>query len=235
MPAILCVAAHPDDEAFGPAGTIARYASAGVPVDLLTFTRGQHGTHSPFAGSPEAVGLLREYETRASARVLDIRDVTILEYMDGELDKSNVDELADHVLRALERGRIDAIITFGPLGITRHADHIAVHHASLRAVERSTSTPAVFYQALKGEWARQMKIEGPEAEPTHEIDISATFQTKLAALACHSSQEDSRQFFGMLAKEGQRVEMFHRAQPPYRGAAPDNDLFASLPQREVGV
>jgi LmbE family N-acetylglucosaminyl deacetylase len=34
---ILCVFAHPDDESFCGAGTMARYASAGLPVDLLTF------------------------------------------------------------------------------------------------------------------------------------------------------------------------------------------------------
>src|SRR3990172_10117418 len=119
MPAILCVVPHPDDEAFGPAGTIARYASQGVPVDLLTFTRGQRGTQSTAADSPEALGLLREYETRASARVLGIREVTILDYMDGELDQADLEELAAHVLRAIDRGGIDTIIGLGPLSLTR--------------------------------------------------------------------------------------------------------------------
>jgi LmbE family N-acetylglucosaminyl deacetylase len=62
--------------------------------------------------------------------------------------------------------------------------------------------------------------------PTHHIDISAFFETKLAALACHSSQEDARQFFAMLAQGGPRVEWFHRARPPYREAKPASDLFA---------
>jgi LmbE family N-acetylglucosaminyl deacetylase len=226
MPAILCVAAHPDDEAFGPAGTIARYAARGVPVDLLTLTRGQRGTQSAFADSPEAVGLLREYETRASALVLGIREVTILDYMDGDLDQIDVDELAEHVTRSIEGGNIDAIIAMGPLGITRHADHVATHHATMRAVERSGRELRVFYLAVAGEWAKEMNVTGPEAEPTHHIDISAFFETKLAALACHSSQEDARQFFAMLAQGGPRVEWFHRARPPYGEREPASDLFA---------
>jgi LmbE family N-acetylglucosaminyl deacetylase len=226
MPAILCVVPHPDDEAFGPAGTIARYAAQGVPVDLLTFTRGQRGTQSTAADTPEALGLLREYETRASARVLGIRSLTILDYMDGDLDKEDVDELADHVLQAIDRGGIDTIIGLGPLGLSRHADHIACHHATVRAVERATRELRLFYVAVEGEWVKQLNIEGPEAEPTHYIDISDTLQLKLAALACHSSQEDSRQFFAGLAQAGQRVEWFHRARPPYNGAAPATDLFS---------
>ncbi len=73
MPGILCVFAHPDDESFGPAGTIARYAAQGVPVDPLTFTRGQQGARPEPVDSPEALGVLREYELRAAARVLGIR------------------------------------------------------------------------------------------------------------------------------------------------------------------
>jgi LmbE family N-acetylglucosaminyl deacetylase len=226
MPAILCVVPHPDDEAFGPAGTIARYAARGVPVDLLTFTRGQVGTQSTAADTPEALGLLREYETRASARVLGIRSLTILDYMDGDLDKEDIDGLADHVLHAVDRGGIDTVIGFGPLGLTRHADHIACHLATLRAAERATAELQLFYIAVEGAWVKQLNVEGPEAEPTHHIDISDTLQLKLAALACHSSQEDSRQFFAGLAQNGQQIEWFHRARPPYNGAAPATDLFS---------
>ncbi len=225
MPAILCVEAHPDDEAFGPAGTIAYYVSRGVPVDLLTFTRGQRGTQSASADSPETLGRLREYETRASARVLGVRTLTILDYMDGELDKVNVDELAGHVVASIESGDIDTIITMGPMGITNHGDHIATHHATMRAVERNGHELRVFYQAVGREWAKEMNITGPEAEPTHHIDISAFFETKLAALACHSSQEDAREFFAMIAEGGPRVEWFHRVQPPYQAAEPATDLF----------
>jgi LmbE family N-acetylglucosaminyl deacetylase len=226
MPAILCVVPHPDDEAFGPAGTIARYVAQGVPVDLLTFTRGQRGTTSTAADTPEALGLLREYETRASARVLGIRDLTILDYMDGDLEQADVEELAGHVLRAIDRGGIDTIIGLGPLGLTRHADHIASHRATLLAAQRSTKELRLFYVAVEGQWVKELNLEGPEAEPTHHIDISDTLPLKLAALACHSSQEDSRQFFAGLAATGQRVEWFHRALPPYDGVQPASDLFA---------
>lgn len=227
MPAILLVMPHPDDEAFGPPGTIARYVSRGVPVDLLTFTLGQRGTTSTAADTPETLGRLREYETRASAQVLGIRTLTLLDYMDGDLDKVGVDELATHVTRSIDDGEIDTIIGLGPMGLTNHADHIAAHHATMRAVDLSTRDLAVFYLAVTGPFAKELGVSGQEADPTHEIDISAHFETKLASLACHSSQADSRQFFAMMANGGgPKVEWFHRVQPPYDGEGMASDLFA---------
>jgi LmbE family N-acetylglucosaminyl deacetylase len=228
MPAILCVMAHPDDEAFGPAGTIASYVSKGVPVDLLTLTLGQRGTTSAHADTPESLGKLREYETRASAKVLGIRELTLLDYMDAELEKTPIDELTEHIVRAIDRGSIDAIIGMGPLGLTRHADHIAAHHATMRAVDQSTRNVSVFYIAVPEEWAKMMNVTGPEAEPTHSIDMSSFFETKLAALACHSSQEDSREFFAGLVAGGQTSELFHRARPAYNGSGLAADLFAEI-------
>ena len=40
---LLAVFAHPDDESFGPGGTLARYAAEGVQVYYLCATRGDVG------------------------------------------------------------------------------------------------------------------------------------------------------------------------------------------------
>ena len=225
MPAILCIFAHPDDESFGSAGTIARYASEGVPVHLLTYTRGQQGVRPEPIDSPEALGKLREYELRAAVDVLGITSLTLLDYMDGELDRADHEELAAHAVEAIERTNADTIITFGPLGITRHGDHIAAHTAAMAAVERAGRELQVFYGAVEGAFAKQFELEGPETEVTHRIDIADFFELKLAALACHSSQQDSREFFQMLVDERPTVEWYHRAVPP-AGAEEATDLFA---------
>ena len=60
---LLVVYAHPDDESFGNAGTLARYSAAGVAVHYACATRGEVGTVSPEAldGYPD-IGALREHE-----------------------------------------------------------------------------------------------------------------------------------------------------------------------------
>jgi len=226
MPAILCVMPHPDDESFGPAGTIAKYAAQGIPVDLLVFTRGQAGASPEPIASPEQLGRVREYETRAAAKVLGIRGVTFLDYVDGQLDQADQVELAAHVQRAIESSAADVVITFGPYGITKHPDHIACHEATLAGAQRSPRPVRLYYIALEDEWAKRFELDGPETQPTHRIDMSDFFETKLTALACHFSQQDAREFFLMLSQGKQSEELFHQALPPYEGEGPKDELFA---------
>jgi LmbE family N-acetylglucosaminyl deacetylase len=223
--AILVVMPHPDDESFGPGGTIARYAAQGVPIDLLVFTRGQVGARPEPIDSPEQLGLVREYELRAAAKVLGIRTLTLLDYMDGQLDQAAPDELVAHVAQAIERSAAGAVITYGPYGITRHPDHIACHKAALAAAQGSPRPVRLHYVALEDEWAKRFEIDGPETQPTHRIEMADFFETKLTALACHFSQQDAREFFLMLSQGKQTEELFHQALPPYDGEGLSDDLL----------
>lgn len=225
MPTILCVSAHPDDESFGSAGTIALYVARGVTVDLLTFTKGQMGTRPDAIETPEQLGLLRSYELRAACRVLGIRRLMLLNYMDGQLDQVDTRELAEHVSRQIERSNADTIITAGPLGITRHPDHIAAHKAVRAAVQQSSRPLRLFYGAVPEDFAKEFDLTGPEAEPTHVIDIAAFFETKLEAMACHASQQDAREFFLMLNERQLKQEFYHRAAPPAEAGRTYTDLF----------
>ena len=40
---LMCVLAHPDDEALGFGGTLAKYAAEGIETYLVTATRGERG------------------------------------------------------------------------------------------------------------------------------------------------------------------------------------------------
>ena len=228
MPAILCVFAHPDDEAFGCAATLARYAAQGIPVDLLCFTPGQHGERLEPLASPDDVGALRARELMASARVIGAREVQTLDYVDGHLSDVPARELAAVVAECIDRTKATAIITFGPLGVTRHPDHIAAHHAVLAAVRSLARSLAVFYFVPEAA-IDELELEGPETAPTHRIPIGSFIDVKLTALACHSSQRDARQFFLRWRAQPPPYEAFHRAIPAFRGAAPARDLFHEDP------
>src|SRR4029077_1529184 len=99
-PKLLAVLAPPDDESLGVGGTLAKYASEGVDVFLLTATRGDGGRfrgHRP--GTPEHPGRaglagIREAELRAAASVLGLHDVTVLDYADQHLDRADPREAA---------------------------------------------------------------------------------------------------------------------------------------------
>ncbi len=147
---LLAVLAHPDDESFGPGGTLALYARRGVQVHLACATRGEVGMVSDelLAGHAD-VGALREHELRCAAGHLGLADVHFLGYRDSGMPGSEdnhhpralaaapLDEVAGQVTQLIRRLRPQVVITFDPIGGYRHPDHIAIHRATLSAFEAS--------------------------------------------------------------------------------------------------
>lgn len=76
---LLAIFAHPDDESFFCAGTLAKYAALGHEVYLICATRGEQGRirHPALDASlypkGEALGKLREKELEAACTTLGLR------------------------------------------------------------------------------------------------------------------------------------------------------------------
>ena len=128
----MAVLAHPDDESLGVGGTLAKYASEGADVFLLTATRGDSGRfrgyplHDPEHPGPSALANIREAELRAAASTLGVREVSILNYRDQHLDRANPREAVADIAIHLRRVQPDVVLTFGPDGAYGHPDHIAI-------------------------------------------------------------------------------------------------------------
>jgi LmbE family N-acetylglucosaminyl deacetylase len=131
-PRLLAVLAHPDDESLGIGGTLAKYAAEGVETFLMTATRGDAGRYrghradEPEHPGPAALARIRENELREAAAVLGIREVSMLDYRDQQLDRADPREVVSSIAAHLRRIRPDVVITFGPDGAYGHPDHIAV-------------------------------------------------------------------------------------------------------------
>lgn len=143
---LLAVLAHPDDESFGTGGTLAFYARHNVKVYLVCATRGEVGEMSPkYMRGFNSPGERREAELRCAAEKLGLAGVYFLDYRDsgmpGSVDNQHPNALAAqplervaaeiaHYMRLLKP---QVVITFDPIGGYRHPDHIAIHHATVRA------------------------------------------------------------------------------------------------------
>jgi LmbE family N-acetylglucosaminyl deacetylase len=136
----MAVLAHPDDESLGVGGTLAKYASEGVDVFLLTATRGDAGRYRGHRPSddqhpgPIALASIREHELRAAASVLGVRDVSLLEYGDQRLDSANPRQVVEDIAGHLRRVRPHVVVTFGPDGAYGHPDHIAISQFTTAAI-----------------------------------------------------------------------------------------------------
>jgi LmbE family N-acetylglucosaminyl deacetylase len=143
---LLAVLAHPDDESFGLGGTLALYARRGAEVDLVCATQGEAGTVEPDRMKGyTSIAELRRAELDCAAEALGLASVHYLGYRDsgmqGSADNDHPDSLTrapldDAIRRIVEwirRLRPQVIITFDPVGVYHHPDHILTYRATLEA------------------------------------------------------------------------------------------------------
>jgi LmbE family N-acetylglucosaminyl deacetylase len=125
---LLAVLAHPDDESLGFGGTLAKYASESVETFLVTATRGEAGRFGSLGrnGDPVEVGRVRETELRAASTVLGVREVSVLNYPDGAVDRVESGVAIGAIVSHIRRIQPDVVLTFGPEGAYGHPDHIAI-------------------------------------------------------------------------------------------------------------
>ena len=133
---LMGVFAHPDDESLGMGGVLAKYAAEGVETFVVTATRGERGRYFDNEDRPddEAVGRVREAELRAAARELGAREVRLLDYVDGDLDRAEPSAAIGRIVGHLREVRPHVVVTFDPYGAYGHPDHIAICQFTTAAV-----------------------------------------------------------------------------------------------------
>jgi len=227
MGGLAAVFAHPDDESFTAAGALALAHDAGRAVRLLLLTRGE-------AGNPDRTPDLdladrREEEMRCAAAKIGMDEVTVADHPDGHLSEVLFSTLVDEIAAWLGDRRPNAVITFGPHGVTNDADHVVVGAATRWAVERlgeSGMAPHAVYVVAPvfGPGQRRYDLSPEEGAASHRIDITGVAARKLAALACHASQEDTAEEIAELRaaldRDGVVYEGYTRVRPTVPAARP---------------
>lgn len=192
---LAAVLAHPDDESFACAGAFALAHEAGMTTRLLVVTRGEAGT--PDGSADPRFGDTREAELIGAARAIGLDEVSILEgYPDGGVADEPFDRLVDEVAAWLADRRPQAVITFGPHGVTGHPDHVVTGSATRWAVEKLSEAGiapnAVYVIVPSFSPGRPLYDLSPEEQAaTHRIEVTAVADRKLAALQAHASQADT--------------------------------------------
>jgi LmbE family N-acetylglucosaminyl deacetylase len=226
---LLAVFPHPDDETLGLGGTLAKYAAEGVETSLVCATRGQRGWFDSQGPNPglEGVGRIREAELRCAAENLGLRDVHILDYIDGEVDQANPEEIVGVLAGHIRRARPQVVVTFSPDGAYGHPDHIALSQFTGAAIvcaadgafadpeRRPACRVSKFYymvdtQPLVDAATRlfggiRMDVDGvtrehqawPDWQVTTRFDTRPYIETVHTAMHCHKSQLDG---YGPLAQ-----------------------------------
>jgi N-acetylglucosamine malate deacetylase 2 len=231
---ILTVYAHPDDESFGPASVLAHYVRQGAELHGVWFTRGEHGQPTPDTQpSPDELAALRERDLRQVAKLIGYQSLEIEHFEDGTLAQMPRGLLETRVLTRLRNVQPDVVLTFGPGGITRHPDHVAVHRATLaafhRAREEGIPVRELYYDAVAPEAAQRLGVtDEPDGRPNTRIDVADSQDVKRQALAVHARHvADAATRLERLEREPLPVETLYRAWPAVHDDEPIRSLMSS--------
>jgi LmbE family N-acetylglucosaminyl deacetylase len=194
---IFGVFAHPDDEAFGPAGTLLKLKAEGYDIHLILLTDGDAGVNLDNVPDLAATRLT---EWRAAARIVGASSTTALHYPDGELQTVPLSDLVTAVRDVAEQqlslyGAPTEVscMTFEPEGLTGHRDHIAASQLTTQLASDIVAHE-VWYYCLD---STQAPLDGtayyePRAREdsyiTTRVDVSAYLTDKYRMMDCHYSQ-----------------------------------------------
>lgn len=160
---ILAVWAHPDDESYVAGGLLAAASDAGSHIVCLTATRGEQGTADPDAWPSTRLARTRTHELAAAHAVLGIAEHRWLPFADGACDTVSAGQGITAVARVIAEVQPDTIVTFGPDGVTGHADHRAVSRWTSHAWAASGTPARLLWAAVTADGAARMAAAEPEA------------------------------------------------------------------------
>jgi LmbE family N-acetylglucosaminyl deacetylase len=219
--------AHPDDESFGPSGTLLKLVQDDTDVHLLLLTDGEAGANP--AQTPD-LGRQRLDEWSRATELIGAKSTAALHFPDGELSHSMHiaigASLHAEMHRIIESYADDielSVMTFDLLGLTGHLDHIAASYlATHQFYSLKYDTPPhvhlgeLWYyclsreQAPATEWTDYyMPIGRDEKHINRVIDISDFLSAKYAVMDAHVSQVHDAQTLKQLGDKLLSREHFY--------------------------
>jgi len=198
---LLAVFAHPEDEAFGPAGTLAKYANEGIQVSLVTATRGRRIESDIVLLSADECN---DRDRSCACRTSGIRRACFLGYPTGELDKVEPLLVEDQIVRLMREIRPQVVITYAAQGFVDDADHRVINRATTAAFRDAGNASQfphhfrdglaayapqkLYYCVLPNSFVERWGIEGLSSIPDHQVttmlDVSSHNQAINQTLFC---------------------------------------------------
>jgi LmbE family N-acetylglucosaminyl deacetylase len=163
---LLVIGAHPDDETFGCAGTIALETQQGNKTTVCCLT-----------GSPS-----RHKELQAACKILGAKVITF-EVEDLTLTTPQV---SNQLIPLIQDLRPEVIISHCPQDY--HPDHRIVHEGVLRAAEWAGHATVYKEKAWRSHRILTMEINNLLPSPNILVDISEIIDLKRQAIVAYKTQ-----------------------------------------------
>jgi LmbE family N-acetylglucosaminyl deacetylase len=241
---LLCVTAHPDDEAGGFGGTLLACAKRGIETHVLCMTAGQAASNRGSAASDAELMKMRRTEFAEACKILKVTRGEVLDYPDGKLERADFYSTVADLTRRMRVLRPQVVITMGPDGaITGHPDHSMVSIFATMAFHwagRNNRFPEQLNEGMQAHRGQKLyyattRFTIPQRPPvapapvTASIDIREFLEAKIAAFKAHTTQAPLFGFFEDVVRKRGTQELFHLAAASTpRQAEQETDLFAGV-------
>lgn len=241
---LLCVTAHPDDEAGNFGGSLALYHDRGIETHVICLTPGQAATNRGGARSDQELATLRRKEFAASCAILKVTHCEVLDYADAHLHRIDLYSVVADLTARIRKIRPQVVASFGPDGgVTGHPDNAMAGVFTSLAFEwagRTNVFPEQLKDSVKPYLAQKLYystagIVLPNRQPTAPppstcvIEIGDYLEIKIKAFQAHSSQSPLFPIFQNTVRQRGTREMFHLvATRTPRQIEQETDLFAGV-------
>lgn len=187
---LLAVFAHPDDESFICGGTLAKYASEGVDITLVSATRGEMGRRmgNPPYLNRESMAAAREMELRQACESLGIRQLLFLDIRDKTVEFADEDSLTARIAALMNEVDPNVVLTFHER-LGGHPDHCAIGKATTNAFGRTGHRGALYFITF-GDAMERPERYGYSRKDVIKIDVHVHLEAKLAAFRAHRCQTE---------------------------------------------
>lgn len=174
---VLVIAAHPDDELLGCGGTIALHSQSGDDVTSVIVCEGESLRYGDN-------GVGQGEHIKQAAKVLGVKDVHTLGFLDQKLDTITLTEIITPLEKIIQNTKPN--IVYCQYGGDINRDHELLFKAILvatRPTENYIEAIYAFDTASSTEWAYPRSFI-----PDTWVDITKTLEQKLTAMNCYKSE-----------------------------------------------
>ncbi len=187
---VLALVPHPDDAEFYAGGTIAKMAAEGSRVIIAVATDGSKGS---FELASRELADARVAEMEAACQIMGAEPPIMLGFTDFELDLLPPGKLREVFTRLIRKHTPDVVITEDPFWLGEpHPDHRTVALAAMEAINYAFLPrlhPEHLEEGLQPHFVPEKYYYSEEPSRFNKyVDITATFDKKVAAMAAHTSQ-----------------------------------------------
>ncbi len=181
---ILCIAAHPDDEALGPGGTLIKHTLNGDSVNIIILSEGESSKSKNNKKNPYRKKNAEAWSKLAGTNLYDIYD-----FPDQELDKIPQLRIVKKVEQAVEKLKPNIVYIHYPNDINKdHKTASAIALAAIRPISYHGINPEIRSFETPSSTEQAPSLEPFYFKPNLYVSIEDVWTKKIEALNAYKTE-----------------------------------------------